>query len=61
MEDSMEVPQKLKTGLHIQPNNSTFGYISKGMKLLPQKLSSHPCSLKHYSYSQGMETTLAAR
>ena len=51
--------KKLKTGLHIQSNNSTSGYISKGNEITTSKSYLH--ARVHWSIihnSQGMETTL---
>ena len=50
MENSMEILQKLKTRITIQPSSSTSGYLSEGKDL--EEVSALLRSLQHYSQGQ---------
>ena len=58
MENSMEVPQKIKNRTTIQSSNSTSGYLSEENKNTNSKRYMHPYAHCSTNYNnQDMETT----
>ena len=45
MENSMEVPQKIKNKTILRPSNSTAGYLSEEIQKKFEKVYAPPCSL----------------
>lgn len=49
MENSMEVPKKLKIGLPYDPATPLLGMYLKKLKSILEEIPAKPCSKQHYS------------